>query len=206
MSFLSSSSNRPAHRWAIPLFAFTVMVAGVSFGCTDCVHTDYGYTPLGRVEVITQAPLDAATATYRYHCWASATGPRVGFWVVKPVWRVPGTMLTLDDVTIRQLRLTTDGSSEVYRTCEADACPVASIGDVGMNCIGGICEPYALDFEIQVLDPSAIPVGGVASEFVMTVDFFDKVANGSGDTRQPPPADADVSDITTDIGCALVLP
>ena len=89
------------------------------------------------------------------------------------------------------------------RGCTVDACPVAVGPEYAMDCRADrLCaRPGQLDFEIQLMNPAAIPPAGIHSEFVITAGFFTDVASGGGGFGQPQPVGADLSDVTIDINC-----
>lgn len=199
-------------RWLVAAApAFLAIVSAVTtFGCTSCTGPSrrYNLIPIGATSRTIDAPISMGTNSYRWHCWGTATGPRVDAWTYGIVWRISGTSAAVGDVAFVSVKPTLDAGLELDRACDSQACPIVDVGTYSLHCAAdGLCVvPTQLDFEIRVDNPSVVPTAGLRSEFVITAGFFSQTTSGGGGFNLIQPVGADVSDVTLDVGCVQVAP
>lgn len=197
------------------LAVFALRAASLAFiavgvgGCTSCESTNRLHTVgIGEAAPVTvQALIPQGATSVRWHCWSGANGPRVQQRFTSLTWRVPGSSTSASDITLYELVPANEGRIQIPSSCTADACPAVIVANALSPCGEiGVCETFTWDIELNVQNPAAIPPSGLATEFVLTAKFFAQASSGGGGIDQPQPADADISDINIDMGCALASP
>lgn len=182
----------------------------LSLGCTDCSgQPRERLVGIGTAEsVIVVATIPQGTTHMTWHCWSNANGPRVDGRRASLVWYVPGTSVTSSDIVAYRELGVDEFRMSLPTSCTAEACPIASTGVYDERCgdVDGICATLIWDIDLEVVNPAAIPAGGLVTNFKLDAAFYTLSRSGDGNLNNPQPADADISDINIDMGCALVTP
>ena len=210
MSF--SHHGRGSSRMRVALAAWLgITTLGSSIlGCTSCESWGRDrYVALGGVTRTFAVPIARGESVVRYRCSGSAVSERADAWNFDVSWRAPTGVPSGAGLSFR---VTYDSNPPTARdvsgACDGGTCSSVDFGGYASACdTAGRCEtPTTIDVEVLVGDPLAIPAQGLATELVVQVGVFAKVASDGGGLDQPQPADADVSDVDVQVDCVRVAP